>query len=272
MINILISCSEPDFDVGDYPGKIVIDGWIEQDQYAKVLLTQSVPYFAAVDSTSLRKYVITGAKVTVDDGETSEILTLKPNSAYFPPYIYQGNMLKGETGKTYRLTVDFGGQQILATTTIPSLTSLSYSWFQLKEGSDSLGLLYVQFTDDASQINYYRTLTQRKNIDSKYIANYVANYSDAYFNGKEIEIPLFQGNVQGLSTNNPTYYQLGDTIMLKFCAVDQATYDFWYTFQQELINTTNPFASTNARVKTNVTNGLGVWCGYGATYYQVIAR
>jgi hypothetical protein len=272
LLFVLVSCREPDFEVDNYSSKIVVDGWIEQGRYPEVLLTLSVPYFSEVDSASLRKYVLTTATVTVDDGTSSEILTMVKNTDYFPPYMYKGTRIKGEVGKTYNLKVEYGGRTITSSTTIPALSTLTSAYFKLNADSDSLGLVYIKFTDDINRVNYYRTLTQRKNIESKYVANYVSNYRDLYFNGLEIEWALYRGNETNLDKQDDIYYRLGDTINLKFCSVDKATYDFWYSFQQEMINTSNPFAASNARVKTNIQNGLGVWCGYGAVYYRIIAK
>jgi hypothetical protein len=272
LLFVLASCQEPDFEVDQYSSKIVVDGWIEQGKYPEVLLTLSVPYFSDVDSASLRKYVLTTATVTVDNGTTSEILTLVKNSEYFPPYMYKGTKLKGEVGKTYNLKVEYGGRTITSSTTIPALSYLTSAYFKLDSDEDSLGLIYIKFTDDVNRVNYYRTLTQRINIESKYVANYVSNYKDLHFNGSEMELTLYRGNETNLDKQDDIYYRLGDTINLKFCSVDKATYEFWYSFQQEMINTSNPFASSSARVKTNIQNGLGIWCGYGSVYYRIIAK
>ncbi len=265
-------CVKTDYNFENYHSEIVIDGWIEQDKFCQVLLTLSVPYFSDIDSLSLRKYALTKARVTLSDGEKSEILTLKPNDAYFPPYLYISTEIKGEVGKTYTLTVDYQGTQATATTTIPEPLPLDSIWYKPEEGKDSVGYIWIRFTDPVNQKNYYRTLTRRKNVDSKYIPTYLSNFNDDYFNGKSFDIALYRGNTSSLEKNDDFYYHKGDTIQVKFCAVDFASYEFWLTFQKEIMNTGNPFASSNARVKSNVSNGLGIWCGYGSTYYQVIAK
>ncbi len=269
---ILGSCIEPDFVVDDYQSQIVVDGWIEQGKFPQVLLTLSAPYFSEIDSVSLRNYSLTRAKVTISDGEITEVLTLKPNDAYFPPYMYVGTSLKGAIGKSYTLTVEYAGITAVATTTIPEPVKIDSLWFARDEGKDSMGFIWIQFTDKPQQKNYYRTLTQIKNSDSKYIPNYFPNWNDDYFDGQKVKISLFRGNKASTDKTDQIYYLVGDTISLKFTAIDKASYDFWSSFQKEIVNTGNPFASTNARVKSNIINGLGIWCGYGSSYYQVIAR
>ena len=265
-------CVDSNFEVDDYNSEVVIDGWIEQGKFCQVLLTLSVPYFSDIDSTSLRDYALTTAKVTLSDGENSEVLTLKPNDAYFPPYLYISTEMKGEEGKTYSLTVEHHGKITQAFTTIPEPVKLDSTWFALDGDHDSLGYIWIKFTDNIDSKDYYRTLTKIKNVDTKYIPNYLPNFNDLYFNGQKIEISLYKGNKTSLNNEDEFHYTLGDTILLKFCRVDKASFEFWHSFQKEIMNTGNPFASTNARVKTNVTNGLGVWCGYGATYYRIIAK
>lgn len=272
LILLFTSCVKSDFEFDNYQSEIVIDGWIEQGRYAQVLLTLSVPYFSDIDSVSLRNYGLTKAKVTLSTDSISEILTLKPNEDYFPPYYYMSTSIKGEIGKTYQLKVEYGGKTATAETTIPNPVTLDSTWFALDEGKDSLGFIWVKFTDNPNEKNYYRTLTQIKNTDSKYYANYLPNFNDEYFNGQKIEVSLYKGNITTTEKTNEIYYSIGDTISLKFCAVDKASYDFWYTFQKEIMSIGNPFASTNARVLSNVSNGLGIWCGYGATYYEIIAK
>jgi hypothetical protein len=266
------SCVEPNYEMEDYQSKIVIDGWIEQGKFPQVLLTLSAPYFSEIDSASLRDYALTRAKATISNGDRSEVLTLKPNHDYFPPYLYIGTSIKGEIGKTYTLTVEFDGETASATTTIPEPVKLDSVWFELEPGKDSLGLLWLHFTDPVDSKNYYRTLTQVENEDNKYIPTYFPNFNDEFFNGQEIKISLYKGNKVSTDKVDELFYTLGDTIILKATTIDKASYEFWVTFQKEIINTGNPFASTNARVQSNVSNGLGVWCGYGSSYYRVIAQ
>jgi hypothetical protein len=101
--------------------KIVVEGWIEHEGYPNVILTRSAPYFSSIDSGSLRNYVVTKAKVTVISGDQHEVLTLKPNDAYFPPYVYFGTELKGKVQGRYYLKVEFEDSEnnVYASTSIP---------------------------------------------------------------------------------------------------------------------------------------------------------
>ncbi|MBI9067229.1 MAG: DUF4249 domain-containing protein [Salinivirgaceae bacterium] len=269
---LLYSCIKPDYEFENYESKIVIDGWIENGKFPKVLLTRSAAYFSEIDSASIRDYVLTTARVEVSDGENTEVLTLRPNNAYFPPYVYVATKLKGEAGKTYQLKVNYYDLEATATTTIPEPVTLDSSWFELKENSDSFGFIWLKFTDDIATKNYYRTLTKVQSKDDKYIANFFPNFNDKFFNGQDIEIALYKGNKSSTDKQDELNYMLGDTISLMFTVIDEQSYEFWNTFHKEITNAGNPFAATNARVKSNVKNGLGIWCGYGSNYYRIIAN
>src|SRR5688572_17462321 len=85
---VLISCKkESTHTLGEYKPKFVVEGWIEQDDYPFVILTHNLPFFTSVDSAQLSEVVIRWAKVTVSDGQTTEVLTAKRDTNYFPPFI-----------------------------------------------------------------------------------------------------------------------------------------------------------------------------------------
>jgi hypothetical protein len=254
--------------------KIVVEGWIEHDGYPNVILTRNAPYFSSVDSVSLRDYVVTKAKVTVISDDQYEILTLKSNDAYFPPYIYFGSELRGEIHKTYHLKVEFDNNEnnVFATTSIPALTEPDSVWFQLEPGSDSLGRVWIKLSDNPDETNYYRLLTRRKGIDRRYVASFKSAFSDQLFNGETITQGFGTGLSDLLDFTQDSYFRLGDTISVKFCSLDREHYEFWNTFQNEILLSANPFSASNARVKSNIENGLGVWGGYAASYYTIIAK
>src|SRR4030042_1710155 len=105
-ILLVSGCSkELDIDIPEPESKIVIEGWIEQGKPARVLLTQSVPFFSNLDSLALMEIPITHARVTVITETEHEILTLIPNMSFFPPYVYNRTEIKGSVNTRYRLEV-----------------------------------------------------------------------------------------------------------------------------------------------------------------------
>lgn len=270
----VFSCNkDPSLDISDPDELIVIDGWIEKGQYAKVLLTRNSPYFSSIDSSSMRSLVLTRAKVTVSDGEKSEILILRKNENYFPPYIYEGNEIEGDTGKIYKVTAEYGGKSAWAYTTIPTAVALDTVFFELEPESDSLGSLFLNFKDPPETKNYYRIFTKRNTMDSRYYPTMIMALDDIFFNGEEFGFSITRGPKSILSSYGNEYFKLGDTVSVKFCTIDKVHYDFWSSFQDEAFNSGNPFASSLSIIKSNVEgDGLGVWGGYGVSYYNLIIK
>jgi hypothetical protein len=274
LIISLVSCdTEPDLNIPEPDAKIVIDGWIENGRYARVLLTSNTPYFSDLDSASIRELVLTRAKVTLTDGINTEVLILRKDKNYFPPYIYEGNQIKGETGKFYTVTADYGGKKAFATTTIPTPVPLDTIYFVRKNDSDSLSTMYIEFTDPAGENNYYRVLTMVKGKDTRYSSSMMMAISDRYFSGQKFGFSLMRGKSNILTAGNETYFVKGDTVSMKFCTIDKEHYEFWNTYQDEVMNASNPFASSVSVIKSNVEgNGLGIFGGYGVSLYQVIVK
>ena len=91
-------------------------------------------------------------------------------------------------------------------------------------------------------------------------------FDDNLINGQTFDFTLDRGF-------NPTeefeelpygYFLRGDTVILKWCTIDYPTYNFWRTLEFDS-GTDGPFSSATI-VQTNITGGLGIWCGYGVSY------
>ncbi len=269
---LIVSCEkELDLEMPIPEPKVVVEGWIEQDLSAKILLTHSVPYFTELDSATLMKIPIKSAKVTVVTDEEEEILTLKPNTSFFPPFVYNSNNLKGKVNSIYTLIIEYQGRTITAQTSIPDPVKLDSVWFQYEPGNDTLGRVWIQLTDNPGQENFYRVFTRRMGKDNRYVPSYISVFSDKVFSGGTVKIGLLRGTGSILQLGESRYFNKGDTIQVKFCTMNKEHFEFWDSLQAEIITSSNPFAASNARVKSNLSEGLGVWGGYGVTFYTVTA-
>lgn len=269
-ITVLISCEkEVELNLPTHESKLVVEGWIEQGKTAKVLLSLSAPYFTHIDSSNLREYAVTTAKVSIYDKNSGEILTLKPNEFFFPPYYYFGTQLNGEEKNEYEIEIIYRGHTYHASTTIPKVVPLDSAWFIPKPGSDTLGQIGIQFKDNLNEENYYRVLTKRKGKDQKFIPVFTSVFSDLLFNGKEITISLSKGNSSILDIGNDRFYHVNDTVIVKFCSIDEEHFRYWKGIQTHVLNAANPFAATSNKIESNIENGFGIWGGYAAWYDTV---
>ncbi len=274
LVILACSCGDAELEPVPYTPKLVIDGSIEQGGLPRVILTTSRAYFSKVDSVTVRELVETKAKVVVSDGETSEVLTLKKDDNIFPPYVYEGNVIRGEIGKTYTLEVDLRGERYTASTTIPPPPMIEQFWYKPVPEKEGRGYIYGRFTDDGSVDNYYRVFTMRTGVDKRYIPVYLSAIGDQFFNGKSFTFSILRGPESFTNIDDDLYFYEGDTVRIKVCSIDAAHFDFWRTLERELYLVGNPFSSSGNEVLSNIDGGkaLGVWGGYGASYYQIVAR
>lgn len=273
-ILLVSGCSkELDIDIPEPESKIVIEGWIEQGKPARVLLTQSVPFFSNLDSLALMEIPITHARVTVITETEHEILTLIPNMSFFPPYVYNSTEIKGSVNTRYRLEVEYQGKKLVASATIPEPAYLDSIWYTPEPGYDSLGRIWIQFTDNPSTVDYYRILTQTVGKDKRYVPTRdISTFSDRYFSGETIKFGLIRGMGSILELGENQLYRLGDTVNIKFCTLDKEHYAFWNSVQTEIVTSSNPFASSFETIQSNILGGYGIWGGYGASYYKLVVK
>jgi hypothetical protein len=255
--------------------KIVIEGWIENGQPAKVIITKSAPYFDPIDSATLANSLVTNATVTVSDGFSTETLSLGFNPEAFPYIMYMGSSIIGEAGKTYSLSVTVDGATYTSQTTILQPIYLDSLWFKLDADKDSLGYIYGIGTDPAESADYYRLFTKRLGRDAGYVPMVGSTWEDKYFNGQQFTFYIFRGEASYLIEDQGNeeefgYFRIGDTVVTKLARIPQPVYAFWYAAESEIFAGGNPFTSPSI-IPSNIEGGaLGVWSGYGASMDTII--
>lgn len=280
----LVSCEkEVDFNFGDTPAKLVVEGVIETGMPPFVVLTKSIGFFAKVDTNTLANSFVHNAKVTVNDG--SRTIQLKEYSfntggINFSFYsIDSANVVDftfiGQFNRTYKLTIEHEGEIYEATTSITQPKELDSLWAKTPLGEsntrDSNAVqLVAKYQDPDTLGNRYRYFTKRNN--EEFLAPYFSLIDDAIINGTTTELELASGFRRGDTSlrGNFGYFFKGDTVILKWCAVDKGVFEFWRTLEFSMGATGNPFAAPT-KVSSNVSNGaLGAWSGYGAIYDTLI--
>jgi len=269
----LESCQDDITDRTDFDPSIVVDGRIESNNYPRVFLTRNIPYFVNIDSADIINLVLREAKVTVSDGVDSEILTLMYDKNLFPPYYYQGTDMIGKAGNTYQLTINYGNITLTSSTTIPSIVIADSVWFQPKSDDPNLGEILVGFHDNPLQKNYYKTFTKIVGQETDFYPTLLSNFDDQLFNGQYFIFHLDRGPESYLNLNQKDFsFSRNDTVFVKICNIDENSYAFWNSYQNEISNGANPFASSFHEISSNIEGGLGIWCGYGTMIYKIIAK
>jgi hypothetical protein len=134
---------------------------------------------------------------------------------------------------------------------------------------DSMVSLYAYVTVPDTFGNFLRYKTKRNNEPYYTAQGNGSVYDDKLFVGLHIGLPLERGTDpnQKFDLNTDTYFFKGDTVTVKWSNIDSKTYDFFYTLEND--GGGSPFGQP-VKIKSNITNGLGIWAGYGTKYYSVI--
>lgn len=260
---------------------LVVDGTIENGKPPFIILSNSINYFSKINPDVLVASLVTGAKVTIADGNT--VMQLKEykqplgggyNLIYYGSDTVNGRpAIIGETGKTYQLEIDYNNTKYTSVTTIPAVAKTvdSLWWKPAPQNEDtSKVVLMCKITDPAGYGNYIRYFTKVNN--GPFLPGAVSSYDDQLTDGTIYELQVDKG----IDRNNPPgeddygYFKRGDTITAKLANIDKATYNFWRTLEFSYQSVGNPF-SNPVKVLSNVSNGaLGAFCGYGVQYKNLV--
>lgn len=286
-----ISCEkEVDINLDTGDPKIVIEGGIENNLPPLVLITKSIGYFETIDLATLQNASVHGAEVYVSDGtkrvrlkEYSIDTGLNGMKFYYYSLIDFNNptlppadsLIVGEFEKYYTLTVIVEGKTYESTTKIPTPTPLDSVLTIVPDrpgGDPNSRTLRVFFNDPDTAGNHVRYYTSRNSEQMLAALNSV--YSDEIINGTyfNTELALAEPRSTTKSFDSLGVCYPGDTVRLKWAAIEKNVYNFWNTYEFALGTLGSPFASP-IQVKSNISNdALGVWAGYGAIYYTVVAK
>ena len=272
---VLTSCNNDDISKQiSVESKIVVEGSIEEGDVAKVVLSRSVPIGVAVDSSTILNYVIRSAKITVSDGENEEVLRLKRDNDRIPPFVYFGSEIIGEAGKTYTLKIEYLNKRISGTTTIPQSVPILSADYIKNKPADKYGYVFIKFKDPVNEKNFYQVETLLDKHDSIYIPALYGNLNDDNFIAPEVSFQIFRGksfSFEDHSDYKPNFED-GDLIYVKLRTMNKEGFEFWNSWQNEIINGQSPIFPNTTSLKSNIDGGIGVWSGYGQQTILVRAK
>jgi hypothetical protein len=294
-----VSCErDATIDIKGGEQKPVVYGWIEPGMPPVVILTQSKPYFGTTNFSELSDLFIHNANVTVaTDNYTaplSEICSQNVSPSLLPViaeylgvdsatlsqvnycvYTTFDSNIFGQTGKKYFLNISFDSYNLSSETEIPQPVALDSVWFKVQPPATNLGFIWATLSDPPASGNCYRWFAKREGKDFSFIAPMGSAFEDKFINGTTFNFAFNRGDDDFATTPEPPeergYFKIGDTVIVKFCSIDAAHYQFWRTFEIQVSNNGNPFAAP-APVKSNINGGLGIWGGYGPAYDTVVCQ
>ena len=280
LLLLLAGCEKNiDFNLNQREDVLVVDASIENGQPPVVILTRSLDYFSNINPTLIANTFVHDAVVTLSDGTQTQQLReyefpIFPGISLFTYSLDTSNpaAFRGELNKRYELRIETGGQLYTATTTIPGIAkkpdSLWWTPAPFQEDTTRI-ILMVRSTDPPGLGNYIRYFTRKNN--GTFLPGENSVFDDQVIDGTTYELQV----QPGIDRNNrvlwkDNFFNRGDTITLKLCNIDRATYQFWNTWEFAYQSIGNPFAQPN-KVLGNISNGaLGAFYGYGAYYKTLI--
>lgn len=268
LMSLLVACQE---DSQASPEEIVVEGWIESGDAPVVMLTKTFTVTTSDEVDEDESIVLPWGKVMVSDGTESVILTGDYDDRYFPPYIYSTSRMKGVSGRTYYLTVEYGERVLTAHTTIPMPDSLEALTVSPCLEADSMYQITAYYDDDPMSKDYYMFLTRIFNKEKRYYPSFLGVMDDERLGNHNQQV--VQPGIHTLTSYKNTYrpyYHESDSVLVKFAKIDKTTYSIHKAYNEMVALSSNPLFASDISMPTNIQGGQGFWCGYGVTKYSVV--
>ena len=278
---LLSSCEKNiDFQLNQASDLLVVDANIENAKPPVVVLTKSFNIFNEINPAILLSSFVRNATVTISNGTVTHTLkeyadSIGPGIVVYHYGIDSSNLATAFVGTfntSYHLHIKAGGQDYDASTTIPILAKRPDSlwWKPAPFVTDTTNVvLMVRSTDPPGLGNYVRYFTKRNS--GPFLPGENSVFDDQVIDGTTYQIQVDPG----IDRNNrvpfdSNYFKRGDTITLKLCNIDRASYQFWSTWEYAFQSIGNPFGQPN-KVIGNISNGaLGAFYGYASASRTLI--
>jgi hypothetical protein len=250
--------------------KLTVEGQILEGEFARISLTNSLSFTGVIDSVEVAKSIETKAKVVLFNGETSEILTLKKDETRFPFLYYRSNLIKGEIGKTYDLSIQIRGKEFVSKTKVTEKAE--------KLNIDILdsiqeGIVYQNFKD-------LKLTVSNINLESKYFKILIKNEKERkfelarpfIFNTENIATETFPLIVSYIKTDeegkNDNQIKVNDVIEMQFISISKDQFYFWKSVKGDQTSILEDASYAN-EVVTNISNGaFGYWSGENISSFK----
>jgi len=266
----LLACSDDDNSSEEQ--QVVVEGWIEDGEFPVVKLSSTIPLTDKYQSLdSLGRYILRWQRITISDGSQTVTLSGKIDERYFPPYIYTTTDMRGQTGRTYRLTIHRTDMpDITAETTIPESVPIDSFSTEIFDGNPTRRSIYAHTTIPPYPVTYYKVFTRQKAESQDYLSSFLGVMrSDMIPADGRISVQPGRTNFE---KNYIPYYNVGDTVFVRFAQIDSISYEYWRSFEDMLSLSRNSLFPTTKNMPGSLPDALGYWQGLGSRYYRVIVE
>ncbi|MCL7765116.1 DUF4249 domain-containing protein [Polaribacter sp. Z014] len=259
---LLSSCLNTETDILS-SDKLTVEGQIEEGKFARISLTNSLAFRGIIDSVEVAKSIESKAKVVLSNGEISEILTLKKDESRFPFLYYRSNLIKGEIGKTYDLTIQLRGKEFISKTSVPKKSEiLNIEFLDWVED----GIVYPDFKDIKLTIH-------NSDLEDKYFKILIKNEKEEkfelarpfIFSTENIATETFPLIVSYIKIDddgeNENQIKVNEVMEMQLISITKDQFYFWKSVEGDQTSILENASYAN-EVVTNISNGaFGYWSG-----------
>ena len=298
---IFFACEKAiEIDVNSEGSQLVVEGYIQQGYPSYVFLTKSENYFNPIDSNTLNNIFVDDAQVFVEredgvihqlthvDQQLLDSLGLSdtielPFNALYIDLSYQENEFS-QIGYKYKLIIEWDGKTISARTSIPPQYPIDSVWVKRKDSleSDYKCYIWARINDPDtlgnSAVIHFKRDVGWKPMDPLFIPCAIPARTDNLVNGENFEA-IFARSGRFSDEDGvllPFYgdrvidgkFVRKDIVLLRLSHIDQRTYKFWRSIERMQDASGNPF-SEPMNISSNIDGALGIWGGYGVSYYYI---
>jgi len=269
LLALFASCTK---DNTERHSSMILEAWIDAEGYPTVLIHKSYILDSASDTVQALEELVEGqlipfGKVVVSDGENEVVLTGRLDTMYLPPYTYTTIDMEGEVGKTYTVTATYKDLCATATTTIPPVAHLD----SLCVSAGQAGIRNVHAYMHADSPEAYYVMFLRKRGTKQYQLCPFGVFSGRDATNGQLDIPVYDPLTKTTDYEGLSYYfHEGDSAVyqLKVAQVDEAAYDFWKAYNEQILSRGIFFVSMYKNLPNNVSGGFGNFAGFGSSVYR----
>jgi len=219
LLTILNSCEKViELDLKDAKQQIVVDANINNGEGNNlVILTKSGSFYESNDFETVKNASVI---ITKSTGESYVLEEVEDG-------VYNNDTLNGQFLSNYELNILAEGKTITSSSIMPKLVIIDSISVEVidddfgggggpgsgpGEVSQKSYMLFVNFTDDINEKNYYRI---KVTVNNEYIPD-IFVLDDGLFNGLSTKLPLHMGG-----------FFPGDIVTVELLSIDKANYEYY---------------------------------------------
>ncbi|WP_308991642.1 DUF4249 family protein [Mariniflexile litorale] len=271
LLIILSSCIDNEIDAS-FSDQLTVEGAIMENRFAEIYLTNSLPFDGIIDSLEVAKSIETKAKVELSNGEVTEILTLKREDSKFPFLFYRSNIIKGELGKQYDLSITIRDKVFTSKTTLPEkLEVLEIDFLKsIKDGVNQPDHRDIKLTinNNVKSVRYFKVLIKNeKEAKFSFAKPFIFNTENFSTDTFPLIVTYVEIKKDGERENK---LKVNEVIELQLIAITKEQFDFWKSIKGDE-STFIGNSSFSNEIISNVSNGaFGYWSGENVVFKKFI--